>query len=114
MAEYTPGNEASPPASADVKWRFFWRLYAERSARSGAASPESQVVPAGAPGWADAMDAWGYALLDTAKTVARLLALSYGLREDAFSSLLQDGRHLLAPTGAPALSTGSEPALAAR
>lgn len=99
MAAYTPGNEASPPAAADVKWRFFWRLYAEHTARHGAASPE-QVVPAGAPGWAAAMDAWGYALLDTARTVSKLLALSYGLPEDAFSSLLRNGRHLLAPTGA--------------
>ena len=90
------------PLGADVKWRYFWRLgpRPEHTAFPELNACSAAVVPAGMPEWAGEMDAWGGRLLDVALAVAELLAVSYGLPHDAFSELLREGPHLLAPTGA--------------
>lgn len=56
------------------------------------------VVPEGIPEWPVVMDGWGRKLLDAAVSVAELAAIGFGLPEDAFSSRMQYGPHLLAPT----------------
>jgi hypothetical protein len=97
MMSYSPGNEATPPSGADVKWRFFWRLGWGESGENDEWG--AQVKPQHIPEWPEAMDSWGHALLNTVEAVSRLLAIGYGLEEETFTSLLHGGHHLLAPTG---------------
>lgn len=52
------------------------------------------------------MDAWGVKLLAALKKTADLLALGLQLPKDTFSTLMQDGPHLLGPTGQQFKSTG--------
>jgi len=57
------------------------------------------VIPDGFPDWKAVMDNWGMLILATVKTVAEMCALGFGLPADTFTSLLEYGPHLLAPTG---------------
>ena len=58
------------------------------------------------------MDAWGSSLVDTAKTVAEMAALGFGLERGAFSKKMHQAPHLLAPTGSDLrLLTEDEPPL---
>ena len=45
------------------------------------------------------MDGWGEKMLATVSTVAEVVAVGLGLERDAFTSRMQMGPHLLAPTG---------------
>ncbi len=45
------------------------------------------------------MDGWGEKMLATVSTVAEIVAVGLGLERDAFTSRMQMGPHLLAPTG---------------
>jgi len=56
------------------------------------------VVPEGFPDWLDVLNIWGYKLLASVFTVAEMLAVGLDLPKDTFSSILQNGPHLLAPT----------------
>jgi hypothetical protein len=67
---------------------------------SEATEEPNQVVPEGFPTFKETMEKWGNSMLQSVASVAQLLALGYGLKEDTFRDMLLDGRHLLAPTGA--------------
>ena len=45
------------------------------------------------------MDGWGEKMLGTVCTVSEIVAVGLGLDRDAFTSRMQMGPHLLAPTG---------------
>lgn len=45
------------------------------------------------------MDTWGKKMLDALFTTSEMAALGFGLPINAFTSLLEFGPHLLAPTG---------------
>ncbi len=45
------------------------------------------------------MDGWGEKMLATVSTVAEVVAVGLGLEREAFTSRMQMGPHLLAPTG---------------
>lgn len=45
------------------------------------------------------MDSWGSKLLEAVHTVSTMAALGFGLEADAFTKLMHQGPHLLAPTG---------------
>ena len=100
MRSYSDANAAVTPERADVKWRYFWPLHSRAARARGDPPYLEQVVPRGMPAWRGTLDAWGGSLVDTVETIALLLAVGYGLREDAFTELLEAGHHLLAPTGA--------------
>ena len=51
------------------------------------------------PEWPEVMDGWGSRMLATVSTVAEVIAVGLGLPQDAFSSRMHLGPHLLAPTG---------------
>lgn len=87
------------PDGADVKWRFFWRLGPRPPSTRFPELNAAPVVPAGIPGWAERMDAWGAKLLAAAQAAAELAALGFGLPRDALSRRMAGGPHLLAPTG---------------
>ena len=54
---------------------------------------------AGFPEWASVMDGWGYKMLAAVETAAAMLAIGFHLPADAFTSRMEHGPHLLAPTG---------------
>jgi hypothetical protein len=45
------------------------------------------------------MDKWGEKLLRTVETVSEIAAVGFGLPTTAFTSLMQNAPHILAPTG---------------
>jgi hypothetical protein len=45
------------------------------------------------------MDQWGKHMTSAVETVAEMAALGFGLPQTAFSELMAQGPHLLAPTG---------------
>lgn len=45
------------------------------------------------------MDSWGTAMINGCLTVAEMAAIGLGLKPDTFTSRMQGGSHLLAPTG---------------
>ena len=55
---------------------------------------------AGFPAWAAIMDSWGGKMLGTVQTVAEMAAQGLGLPGSAFTEVMHQGPHLLAPTGA--------------
>lgn len=57
------------------------------------------VIPDGFPEWKATMDNWGTLTLATAKTVAEMCAIGFGLPANTFTSRMEYGPHLLAPTG---------------
>lgn len=57
------------------------------------------VYPADFPEWADTMNNWGKLMLNGINTVSQMLALGLDFPVDTFASMLNNGPHLLAPTG---------------
>lgn len=45
------------------------------------------------------MDLWGHKMLDCINTVSEMSAIGFDLEKNTFTSLLNGGAHLLAPTG---------------
>lgn len=80
----------------DAKWRFMWKI-GERPAEALDNFP--QCIPTDFPDWEAKMNHWGYKMLDAVHTVAEMAAIGMGLDKDTFTSRLQGGAHLLAPTG---------------
>jgi isopenicillin N synthase-like dioxygenase len=94
-------HRATMPTGPDPKWRYMWRIGPrpppERTAFSELnAAP---VVPEAFPEWPEMMDRWGTRMVEAVVAVAQMAAVGWGLPEDAFSGLMQNGPHLLAPTG---------------
>lgn len=98
---WPPEHRPVIPRGPDPKWRFFWRigprpaetLYAELNAEA--------VVPQGEGfgDWREVMDGWGGKLLGTLEVVAGCAAVGFGLEPNAFVDMMQNGPHLLGPTG---------------
>lgn len=94
-----PENAAHLPKGPDPKWRYFWRI-GERPTESK--FPELNappVIPENFPQWSEVMDRWGTLMMSCIRTVAEMLAIGLGLPNDSFLNLLDQGPHLLAPTG---------------
>lgn len=93
-------NAAHKPTGKDVKWRYFWRLNGEQQENSEFNELNApRVSPAAFPEFEATMDRWGGLMIGAVFTVASLLALGLGLPKETFTSLLEGGPHLLAPTG---------------
>ena len=88
-----------PITGPDPKWRFFWRI-GERPSEGGFEDLNAApVVPKHFPQWRTTMDRWGNLMLASVTTCAEMAAVGFGLPQDAISSLMSQGPHLLAPTG---------------
>lgn len=89
------------PPEADPKWRFFWRVGPLPSETEFPALNAPPVTPSAEkfPTWSQDMNAWGGKMIAALFTTAQMAACGMGLKHDAFSSLMQYGPHLLAPTG---------------
>jgi len=83
------------PPELDAKWRFFWAI-GERPAELENDIPK--VIPANFPEWEKKMDTWGGFMLNGAFAAAEMAAVGMGLNPDTFTSRMQQGPHLLAPT----------------
>lgn len=98
LTQLTPENHPlSPfPPELDAKWRFFWAI-GERPAEVADSIP--QVIPRDFPDWEKRMNKWGNMMIDACFTAGEMAAIGMGLEQDAFTSKMQGGPHLLAPTG---------------
>lgn len=54
------------------------------------------------------MDSWGCKMISAIEAVAEMAAIGFGLQKDAFTSLMKQGPHLLAPTGSDLRRHGQE------
>ena len=84
------------PPELDAKWRFFWAI-GERPAEVADNIPK--VIPSNFPEWETRMDKWGNMMIQGCFTAAEMAAIGMGLSPDTFTSRMQGGPHLLAPTG---------------
>lgn len=92
--EDMPGSPLEPVL--DAKWRFMWKI-GERP--EGAADDFPAVIPDGYPDWESKMNQWGGKLHSAVFTVAEMAAVGMGIDKAAFTSRMEGGAHLLAPTG---------------
>ncbi|XP_042061866.1 uncharacterized protein LOC121805900 [Salvia splendens] len=92
-------SQPSRPAGPDPKWRYMWRVGLRPSSTRFKELNSEPVIPEGFPAWKDTMDSWGYKMVSAIEVVAEMAAVGFGLQKDAFTSLMNQGPHLLAPTG---------------
>lgn len=101
MAAYGPDDKPlSPcPPELDPKWRFFWRTGPLPEHTEFPIMNMDQVIPPEFPQWKDVMDMWGGKMTAACFTLAEMAAVGFNMDPHAFTSRMQYGPHLLAPTG---------------
>jgi isopenicillin N synthase-like dioxygenase len=94
-----PENRAHIPTAADHKWRFFHRMGPRPTDTKFGELNANPVIPkAFADSWESTLNAWGEKMMQTAFTIAEMAAIGFDLPKDAFTSKMNLGPHLLAPT----------------
>ncbi|KAE8702033.1 hypothetical protein F3Y22_tig00110503pilonHSYRG00601 [Hibiscus syriacus] len=101
-------NQPLTPKGPDPKWRYMWRVGPRPSKTRFQELNSEPVIPEGFPEWKETMDSWGYKMISAIEAVAEMAAIGFGLPKDAFTSLMKQGPHLLAPTGSDLRSYGQE------
>ncbi|PON86263.1 Non-heme dioxygenase N-terminal domain containing protein [Trema orientale] len=101
-------HRPTPPKGPDCKWRYMWRVGPRPSQTRFKELNAEPVIPEDFPEWKDTMDSWGYKMISAIEVVAEMAAIGFGLPKDAFTSLMKQGPHLLAPTGSDLRSYGQE------
>ncbi|KAK4414429.1 hypothetical protein Salat_2855900 [Sesamum alatum] len=91
--------QPSTPSGPDPKWRYMWRVGPRPSDTRFKELNSEPVIPEGFPEWQETMDSWGYKMISAIEAVAEMAAVGFGLQKDAFTSIMKQGPHLLAPTG---------------
>jgi len=92
-------NSAHIPQGADPKWRYFWRIGSRPQSTKFPELNAPPVIPESFPEWSTIMDKWGQLMMTSVRSVAEMLAIGLDLPIDTFINLLENGPHLLAPTG---------------
>lgn len=87
------------PPELDPKWRFFWRIGPQPKKTKFPGLNAEAVVPPEIPEWRMVMDMWGGKMLGALFVVADMTARGFNMKADAFTSRMEFGPHLLAPTG---------------
>jgi len=87
------------PPDYDPKWRFFWRIGPKPASTLFPSLNADPVIPSEIPNWTEVMDMWGTKMLEATFSLATMSAIGFQLPEDAFTSRMTGGPHLLAPTG---------------
>ncbi|KAE8660868.1 hypothetical protein F3Y22_tig00116951pilonHSYRG01004 [Hibiscus syriacus] len=102
-------NQPLTPKGPDPKWRYMWRV-GPRPLKTRFQELNSEpVIPEGFPEWKETMDSWGYKMISAIElAVAEMAGIGFGLPTDAFTSLMKQGSHLLAPTGSDLRRNGQE------
>lgn len=95
------GYPPHPVHGSDPKWRFLWRIGPRPKQTEFPEMNADPVVPEQlSESWADVMDTWGEKLRASAETVAQMLAIGLGFDDpQVLTRLMENGPHLLAPTG---------------
>ncbi|KAL9242606.1 hypothetical protein vseg_016592 [Gypsophila vaccaria] len=93
--EYQPNTPRGP----DPKWRYMWRIGPRPTNTRFKELNAEPVIPEGFVEWKGTMDSWGSKMISATEVVAEMAAIGFGLPKDAFTSLMKQGPHLLAPTG---------------
>ncbi|KAI7755258.1 hypothetical protein M8C21_021577 [Ambrosia artemisiifolia] len=96
------------PTGPDPKWRYMWRIGSRPSTTKFQELNSEPVIPEGFPEWKETMDSWGSKMVSAIEVVAEMAAIGFGLPNDAFTSLMKQGPHLLAPTGSDLKRHGKE------
>lgn len=100
--------QPSTPTGPDPKWRYMWRVGPRPSNTRFQELNAEPVIPDGFPEWKETMDSWGYKMISAIEAVAVMAAIGFGLPKDAFTALMKQGPHLLAPTGSDLRRHGKE------
>uniref|UniRef100_A0A383VB58 Isopenicillin N synthase-like Fe(2+) 2OG dioxygenase domain-containing protein n=1 Tax=Tetradesmus obliquus TaxID=3088 RepID=A0A383VB58_TETOB len=108
LARLQPEQQPTLPTGPDAKWRYMWRVGPRPESTQYAELNAEPVVPQGIPQWCAVMDDWGSKLLGAVQAVAAMVALGFGLPADAFTSRMELGPHLLAPTGSDLQQHGQQ------
>ncbi|KAJ7277063.1 hypothetical protein O6H91_Y391900 [Diphasiastrum complanatum] len=89
------------PLGPDAKWRYMWRVGPRPKKTSFKELNAEPVVPDGFPDWIEVMNGWGTKMIAAVEwqVVAEMAAIGFGIPQFAFTSLMSQGPHLLAPTG---------------
>ncbi|GAB4832618.1 hypothetical protein Ancab_006636 [Ancistrocladus abbreviatus] len=101
-------SQPTTPQGPDHKWRYMWRVGPRPSNTRFKELNSEPVIPDGFPEWKDTMDSWGYKMISAIEAVSEMAAIGFGLTKDAFTSLMKQGPHLLAPTGSDLRRYGQE------
>jgi len=98
---YSSSEENKPhkPKGPDPKWRFFWRMGPRPKNTKFPELNAEPVIPAHFPEWEEVMNKWGSLMLQAVHTVSEMLSIGLGLPPSTFLDYLENGPHLLAPTG---------------
>ncbi|KAI3826924.1 hypothetical protein L1987_00984 [Smallanthus sonchifolius] len=96
------------PTGPDPKWRYMWRVGPRPATTQFQELNSEPVIPEGFPEWKETMDSWGSKMVSAIEAVAEMAAIGFGLPNDAFTSLMKQGPHLLAPTGSDLKRHGKE------
>lgn len=103
-----PQNQPTAPRGPDPKWRYMWRIGPRPSDTRFKELNAEPVIPDGFTEWKETMDSWGSKMISAIEVVAEMAAIGFGLPKDAFTSLMKQGPHLLAPTGSDLRRHGEE------
>lgn len=87
------------PPGKDPKWRYFWRIGPRPKETAFKQLNIGNVIPEAIPGFEKCMETWGTLIIETVRTASQMAALGFGLDKDVFVKLMENGPHLLAPTG---------------
>ncbi|XVF79590.1 hypothetical protein PTKIN_Ptkin15bG0001400 [Pterospermum kingtungense] len=101
-------HQPCTPKGPDPKWRYMWRVGPRPLNTRFQELNSEPVIPAGFPEWKETMDSWGCKMISAIEAVAEMAAIGFGLPKDAFTSLMKQGPHLLAPTGSDLRRYGQE------
>nr|KAJ0227102.1 hypothetical protein LSAT_V11C100043210 [Lactuca sativa] len=103
-------KESQPltPSGPDPKWRYMWRVGPRPSTTRFQELNSEPVIPEGFLEWKETMDSWGSKMISAIEAVAEMAAIGFGLPKDAFTALMKNGPHLLAPTGSNLERHGKE------
>ncbi|KAI3740027.1 hypothetical protein L2E82_30444 [Cichorium intybus] len=96
------------PSGPDPKWRYMWRVGPRPSTTQFQELNSEPVIPEGFLEWKETMDSWGSKMISAIEAVAEMAAIGFGLPKDAFTGLMKNGPHLLAPTGSNLERHGKE------
>lgn len=99
MRSLPPNSRPLIPVGADRKWRYMWRIGPRPSHTRFQELNAEPVIPESFPEWVDVMNGWGHKMIAAVEVVSEMAALGFGLPQTAFTSLMNQGPHLLAPTG---------------
>lgn len=100
--------QPSIPRGPDPKWRYMWRVGPRPENTRFKELNSEPVIPEGFPEWKETMDSWGSKMISAVEVAAEMAAIGFGLPKDAFTSLMKQGPHLLAPTGSDLHRHGHE------